>query len=634
MERSFKSVRVIDIILDASHEEFTNNDDIGKIFYKEIKEDLPNFPAPVSSILPKAKPLFSFVKSYPLKNEIVLVIESQGNSSFIDTTSYYLPSLNIWSHPHHGAFPFGNYIASDTSGIKQFKNTEDGAVKREGTNEEPLELRLGEYFQESENIRPLLPYEGDIILEGRFGNSIRFGSTTNNEINPNRWSTEGEIGSPITIIRNGQIGDEQDPSIAPIIEDIDGDDSSIYLTSDQKLNNFIPASLNFKSWGANLEKTKKTKPTILTPTLDNQIEPEIEEQPLPEEEEPVIVELTPITEEEIQEEEEINEKTFEDSSNVTENETDTNKITPSSTIILNKGTLKYKIINPDKDPGFEEFQEVDINQPIGANLSLKHLISSKTANNPEFGIHEEAELERVGIYFHYTGTSETGVVQGYHVHDILGFYKNETGPSKWITIKDSNMTIIHETQKTFSTSIPEMIELAESAIFNNAYNDYNTPNPGINNYPGIDPDLINGEEIISNLKKVVENCIDKIIEQFPSLEIVSAYRGAEVDNCVDASAGLDHIKGLAIDFRVPGTNTSELFNWCFENLEEWKDLMWAYPEREADSWIHISYEEGKNEKHTTLASEIDSIHEWYESDRRGSSEQYQDGILEANQELI
>ena len=77
------------------------------------------------------------------------------------------------------------------------------------------------------------------------------------------------------------------------------------------------------------------------------------------------------------------------------------------------------------------------------------------------------------------------------------------------------MTIIHETQKSFSTSIPDMIELAESAIFNNAYIDYNIPNPGINNYPGIDSDLISGEEIVSNLKKVVENCIDKIMEQFP-----------------------------------------------------------------------------------------------------------------------
>ena len=635
MERAFKSVRVIDIILDSSHELFSNNDDIGKIYYKQIEETLTNLPVLKVMGLNKAKPLFSFIKNYPLKNEIVLIIESQGNNSAIDTLDYYLPTLNIWNHPHHGAFPFNMSQNKGSISVEHFKNTENGLIKNPKYNGDP-ELRLGKYFQESENIRPLLPYEGDIILEGRFGNSIRFGSTTNNQVNPNRWSVEGEIGSPITIIRNGQIGDEQNPSIEPIIEDIDGDDSSIYLTSDQQLTNFTPASLNFKSWGANLEKIKKTKPTIITPILDNQIEPEVEEQPLPEEEEPVTTEPTPITEETIQEEEEINEKTFEDSSNITEFNTDTNKITPSSTIILNKGTLNFKIINEDKDPEFKDFQEIDLNQPIGANFTLKHLISSKHASSPEFGVHEEAELERVGIFFHSTGESPTGVVQGYYIKDILGFYLKTAGPTKRIIIKDSDMGIIYEGETSFSTPLQNLLEQAESAIFSagSMYYDYNMPNPGINNYPGIDSDLIPGGEIVSNLKKVMENCIDKIFSQFSSLEILSAYRGAEVDNCVDASAGLDHIKGYAIDFKVPGTNTSEIFNWCFENLEEWKDLMWAYPERESESWIHISYVEGENEKHTTLASEIDSIHEYYESNRRGSSEQYQDGILEANQELI
>ena len=244
-------------------------------------------------------------------------------------------------------------------------------------------------------------------------------------------------------------------------------------------------------------------------------------------------------------------------------------------------------------------------------------------------------MERVGIFFHSTGESPTGVVEGHYIKDILGFYAVDGGFMNHITIKDSDMNIIHETEGSLSGNLQSDLELAELALFNGgAYIAYNMPNPGINNYPGIDDELISGEEVVSNLKNVVENCIDKIIEQFPSLEIVSAYRGAEVDNCVDASAGLDHVRGYAIDFRSPEIDTSELFNWCFENLEEWKDLMWAYPERESKSWIHISYVEGENEKHTTLASEIDSIHEWYESDRRGSTQQYQDGILEANQELI
>ena len=62
--------------------------------------------------------------------------------------------------------------------------------------------------------------------------------------------------------------------------------------------------------------------------------------------------------------------------------------------------------------------------------------------------------------------------------------------------------------------------------------------------------------------------------------------------------------------------------------------MWAYPERGPESWIHISYIEGENEKHTTLATEVDSIHEWYGGHRRGINQQYQDGIAGANESLV
>ncbi len=633
MESIVKSARVKDIILDENHIKYIDVKDIGKIYYKEITKTEYNAPIAESKIhtLATAKPLFSFVKNYPLKEEIVLIIESQGAEDPTDTADYYLPVLNIKGQPHVNPFPF-HRLKSGYSKIDNYREAESG-LSQKNLKTDADSLNLGNYFEEKDSIRPLRPFEGDIIIEGRFGNSLRFGSTIDKSKifrDTNKWSNEGEIGDPITIIRNGQ-GTSGKNGWVHTLEDANLDDSSIYLTSNQQITGFTPASIHWKSWGANLEKPK----TILNPVLDKQVEPEVVEQSLPEEEEPVTTspEVPPIDEVE----EEVNEKTFEDSSNISEDNTDLNNIKFSDSIILNKGTLRYKWIFENKDPQPEEFLEITggLDQMIGNNFTLKHLIFSKTATNPEFGIHEDAELERVGIYFHSTGTSATGVVEGYYVKDILGFYFEGGGFNNFIEIKDSNMTTIHKTQSSFS-DVQTQLELAETAIFSagSPYYDYNMPNPGINNYPGIDDGLISGDEVVSNLKKVVENCIDKIIEQFPSLEITSAYRSMEVNNSVITTSNNEHAKGIAIDFRVPGTNTSEVFNWCFENLEEWKDLMWAYPEREVDSWIHISYEEEKNEKHTTLASEIDSIHEYYESDRRGSLRQYQDGILKANQELI
>jgi hypothetical protein len=110
---------------------------------------------------------------------------------------------------------------------------------------------LGRTFVERENIHPLLLFEGDKLLEGRWGNSIRFGSTVKNT--PNTWSTTGTNGDPITIIRNGQ-GNQTDEGWVPTIEDINNDDSSVYFTSTQKVP-LEAASTSYNSYSSNSPTT-------------------------------------------------------------------------------------------------------------------------------------------------------------------------------------------------------------------------------------------------------------------------------------------------------------------------------------------------------------------------------------------
>jgi hypothetical protein len=83
----------------------------------------------------------------------------------------------------------------------------------------------------------LIPYLGDYILEGRWSNSIRLGSTYKSSTlrTSNQWSEYGENGNPITIISNGQPSDSSSDGSEPITEDINKDLSSIYLTSNQKI---------------------------------------------------------------------------------------------------------------------------------------------------------------------------------------------------------------------------------------------------------------------------------------------------------------------------------------------------------------------------------------------------------------
>ncbi len=89
-------------------------------------------------------------------------------------------------------------------------------------------------FTEVSNLSQLQPYAGDIIYEGRFGQSIRFGYTptrAESNISPSWKSTDPK--SPITIIRNG--AGESRGYNKFVIEDINKDDSSIWLGSKQTI---------------------------------------------------------------------------------------------------------------------------------------------------------------------------------------------------------------------------------------------------------------------------------------------------------------------------------------------------------------------------------------------------------------
>lgn len=91
---------------------------------------------------------------------------------------------------------------------------------------------LGDTFIEKSDVRNLIPFEGDVIFQGRKGNGLRFGSTTKNLPNVNEWSKVGEDGDPITILVNGYITSDTS-SLQPNIEEINKELSSVYLTSTQ-----------------------------------------------------------------------------------------------------------------------------------------------------------------------------------------------------------------------------------------------------------------------------------------------------------------------------------------------------------------------------------------------------------------
>jgi hypothetical protein len=222
--------RVISIVLDETHPRFTEFGEWNGL--GTIEFDLVDAPTPPNQLYPIARPVDPSVKSFPLINEIVYVLALPNTNigEFASTkTNYYINTIGIWNHPHHNAFPQNSNILPPSQ-QKDYVQTELGSVRR--VTDQSTEIFLGKTFVERGNIHPLLPFEGDKIVEGRWGNSIRLGSTVKNT--PNTWSSTGTNGDPITIIRNGQ-GNQTEEGWVPTVEDINNDDTSIYFTSTQKI---------------------------------------------------------------------------------------------------------------------------------------------------------------------------------------------------------------------------------------------------------------------------------------------------------------------------------------------------------------------------------------------------------------
>jgi hypothetical protein len=239
------SARVTGVVLNSNSEFFTEVggwSGIGTIKF-QLTEAAPSPQTKNNTKGSFARPLLPFLKNYPLINEFVLLfsLPNQQQSQISNNTDYYyLNPIGIWNSQHHNAYPdnFSPYNTSAPSMQKSVFDITAGNVQKAST--QPLTINLngnsGGTFIEKPDVYPILPFAGDNIFEGRFGNSIRLGATSNvtAEIT-NNWSKSGVNGNPITILRNGQPPTLQNDGWVPVTEDINKDLSSIYLTSDQQI---------------------------------------------------------------------------------------------------------------------------------------------------------------------------------------------------------------------------------------------------------------------------------------------------------------------------------------------------------------------------------------------------------------
>lgn len=172
-----------------------------------------------------AKPIDNNIKRIPIIGEVVVIIQLFNHTTSVDSREYqwyYLNPIGIKSSINNNILPVNS-----------------------------TEFTPDSKFVES-NIPSLQPYRGDLLIEGRYGNSIRFSNTvdtTNSKYNNiPTWSgnsvATSNNPSPIIILSNGR---KINSVKSFTVENIETDAASLYLTSTQKISDLLLGNSNSRN---------------------------------------------------------------------------------------------------------------------------------------------------------------------------------------------------------------------------------------------------------------------------------------------------------------------------------------------------------------------------------------------------
>tara|TARA_R100001460_G_scaffold266_10_gene1233 strand:- start:10625 stop:11959 length:1335 start_codon:yes stop_codon:yes gene_type:complete len=256
-------LKVKDIILDENHPKFNPNlgfSQIGTIF--GVEKTLQNSATPRTYI---AKPSNPNSKNFPIPGENVKCFSNSAPNSPTPVWVYESTPISDYGvlSPHSNQSPSPTVNTQPSSQQMSYEDVSELGVFNIKDEKESEELKnvinssnpSQNTFIEKDNIKSLMYYSGDILYEGRWGQSIRFGSTTKSKSRiQNNYSSIGNNGDPIMIIRNGQSKVLNTVGIEPIVEDIRNDLSSIYLTSTQQLKGFkVAGNENYSAFPSSFQ---------------------------------------------------------------------------------------------------------------------------------------------------------------------------------------------------------------------------------------------------------------------------------------------------------------------------------------------------------------------------------------------
>ena len=207
-----------------------------------------------------AFPMDASLSEYPLVNEVVMLFQYRNKY-------FYTNKLNSRNLPNEGVDFSANrsisgtdntelYSTSPYSGV-QSKTSFDGTVGYKGV--------AGKYYKINNRMRRVQRFEGDLVIESRFGQSIKFGAYDTNRENDKGDTNNTEYadngGNPMIVIRNRQrkllkVGEKlqlrSSPNLATVLgtsveknaggyipADINHDGSTLAITTGQTISRWV-----------------------------------------------------------------------------------------------------------------------------------------------------------------------------------------------------------------------------------------------------------------------------------------------------------------------------------------------------------------------------------------------------------
>ena len=240
---------VLDVILDEDHKWYDPELDniIGTVFFRDAFANygggITAFSEALGPAGKAANPIDRTNLHVPLPGEQVLIFKAKssrlkGPDVFVSSKYFYstvvnmTPNLTINSAPFIGVDPdLLNPFLPGTRSVGELSKRFDKKIKNLASFKEGKKPYVSKQLQLN---------EGDFILQGRFGGSLRFaGTPITSQIRGQEWAKgdKGLPGDPILIMRvdNGKGDFNKLNETLYETEDINEDGASLYMTSTQQI---------------------------------------------------------------------------------------------------------------------------------------------------------------------------------------------------------------------------------------------------------------------------------------------------------------------------------------------------------------------------------------------------------------